>query len=145
MSEIKSIRLPPGLVLTAPDGSALAVDEPGLRARYDGAVLRDVTLTFSVSPTEWRRVDAGGWFNTPPERRGPCFAGGFHDEAPIEIEAALDPDAITLVGMLSDDVYELGAAIRYARVSPEVLKTESWRAREVKQRRGEIKTGFVTM
>lgn len=141
---LDTIRVAPELRLTAPDGQALLAREVRVRVAYDGAVLRDVVLLLELSPEDWDRADAGGWFNAPPDVRSPCFAGGFHDQAPVEVEAALDSDAVTLVALVTEDIWEVGAAIRFARVTPALHRTESWRAQIVKQQRGPLKTGFTT-
>jgi len=138
------IRIAPALQLHAPGGEELQVREVRARIVYDGGALRDVQLWFDVTPEDWARIDAGHWFHLDPEVRGPCFAGGFHDRAPITIEARLGTDQTTLISLVGEGIWEIGAVLYGGELHPAVHQTESWYALVVKQPRGPVSTGFMT-
>lgn len=141
---LEVIRIAPRLQLQAASGP---VDISEVRARivYRGNALGDVQLWFEVTPQDWRRIDAEALFHLAPEQRGPCFAGGFHDEAPITIEARLGTDGLTHMSLVAEDLWEVGGVLRGAKLHPKVHHTESWFALVVKQPRDGLDTGFMTV
>lgn len=140
-----TLKVKSALTLSAPGGETL--DATDVRAAMDfseGGALTGVTLSLSVTPEDWARVDAGAWFGLQPEVRGPTFAHGFHDQAPIEIEARLRPDPLGALAELGGDKWDVAGHLNDGEAVPDVHKTEAWQALHVKQERDGVKTGFST-
>lgn len=139
-----TIRIAPALTLRAPDGSDVEIHDVQATITHLDDQLREVELAFVLRPDVWTRVDAGGWFSMPADARSPCFGGGFAPDKDVEVDARLGTDALTLLALTSDGLWDVGGQIRGARDNPSLHTTEAWLGLVVKQQMGPIKGGFST-
>lgn len=139
-----TIRIAPSIALQAPDGSSIEIVDVSAVITHVDDQLRQVELAFRLAPEVWRRVDAGGWFSMPADARSPCFGGGFDADRDVEVDVRLSSDALTLLALTSDGLWDVGGRIRGARDNPDLHTTEAWLGMVVKQQMGPIKGGFST-
>lgn len=143
-AETHTAKLGPSLVLYPPSGEPLEIQRPALQTTWQGDQLLDAVLVFEVPVATWARIDRENLFHLEPDARGPTFAGGFEPAPEIEIEARLRPQSLPVVAVQAEDEFDAGALLVAAAPGDELIRTESWFAMYVKQRRGPVKTGFQT-
>ena len=143
MSHKERLRIATELMLEPPTGGPLTTRDVTGEVSFDNGAVTAVVCTFCLDWADWQRVDREQLFRLSPEVRGPSFAGGFRQGAPVEIEARLDDASVPLASILGDDEFEIGALL-YPSGPPEFRKTESWLAMFVKQAEGPVKVGFRT-
>lgn len=140
-----TLKVAGALTLTAPDGSDLEARD--VRGEFDtaGGRLWACRLRFTVSPADWARIDAGGWFHMPENVRGPAFADGFADDQPVEIVARARPDALRgLAALGTTDKWDLAAELLEPESAEGLHAVDSWEGLQVTQQRGDVKAGFAT-
>lgn len=143
--DTSTLKVSPSLTLTAPDGSDLEIGS--VRGEFDtaGGRLWACRLRFTVSPEDWARIDAGGWFHMPAEVRGPSFGDGIGAEAPVELVARARPDALKgLAGLGTTDKWDLAAELLEPEKAQGLHAVDSWEGLQVTQEQGEVKAGFAT-
>ena len=139
------LKVAPSLKLRAPNGAPVEIND--VRAEFDtaGGRLWVCRLIFTVSPKNWGRIDSHGWLHMPAEVRGPSFADGFDDDAPVEITARLRADALEpLAAMDTTDKWDLAAELLEPEHATDVHLVDSWEGLTVTQQRGDVKAGFAT-
>ena len=138
------IKVAPSLDLrTSKKGGSLTVREVRLELRgHEQGPPLAAHLHFLLSPADWRVVDRSHLFHLEPEARGPIFAGGFEPSVDIEIEARLSAEVLDEIR--PQDVFLLAGEMVDDAHDGRLRETESWWALNVKQKRGQVKTGFQT-
>lgn len=146
MPQPHRIRPPGSLALRAPDGSTVELTSVLIELIASTDRVTEVRLSGALTGADWARVDAGRWLSMPPAVRGPCFGGDFTTDKPVEVEARLSSDALTLLSLTTDDVQEVEAELLAPTLNPGLHETEAWLGCIVKQHRGPgpLKGGFVT-
>lgn len=145
------------LTLALPDGHTLSVQLIAFMADYVADTLDRVEITFLVDPADYAVIDEQALFNLAPDVRGPNFNMSFSPDAPIEIEARLHPDYLTMLESETESVREMGAFLLHlsrSQVDHPLLSTANWYGLCVKQEQpvppelqrggGSIKMGYST-
>jgi hypothetical protein len=144
MTHTERIKVTPALQLYAPGVVPVQILAVEVALDREEGQISEVLLSFTVSASDWQRIDVGAWFHLTPEGRGPVFAGRLQADQPVELEVRLEAGARAALLVGTVDIFDVGAKIRGGEVEQAWMQTEAWRALYVKQPRGGIKTGFAT-
>jgi hypothetical protein len=125
------------LMMRDENGQSVLLKSPRLRLVAKEGRPHAVSLTFQIAPATYALLESQQTFNLTPEVREDLDGPSFNSENPIEIQAALHPQFLTI---LAPFVANLDAAepflLSLAQTEPSapLLQTSSWYATEVSQR-----------
>ena len=118
------------LRFVAPSGETLETHALDLALERQDGMLREVRLTFIVSPEMYSLIDVSGLFHLPPEARGPG-ADGFEAHGEVQLEVRLDSSLLLAVAAMGADIVEAGPSFAALVEGSPLLETESWEALHV--------------
>ncbi len=124
------------LHLIVEDGEPLTVHLIEVRVAVERDDLERVEMTVMISAEEYARIDAESLLHLTADVRGPGSNRTFRDEAPIEIEARLHPNYLTVLETEAQSVDNIGPyLIELSEQGAEhaLLLNDSWYALRVKQ------------
>ena len=99
----------------------------------DPGPVSDVVLVAELSAEDAERALTSDWMHLSDEHCSPRSGGPWRPDVPVRLEARLSADLLTAASLLGEDVWDVLAEIRFARVLPALHDMSSWYALRLTQ------------
>jgi hypothetical protein len=104
----------------------LTLNDVRARVENESGSVDSLVLLAELSAEDAKRAQQGHWMHLIPERCGPQAGGAWRDSAPVHLEARPATDLLTAASLLSEDVWDVLAEVRFARVLTALHEADSW-------------------
>lgn len=125
-------RVAPDMMLHAGD-ETLTLTEVSARVVQTSALISELVLIAEVSADDAERAQQNHWFHLAPENCSPQAGGAWRPDVPVQLEARLSADLLTAASLLGEDVWDVLAEVRFARMLPALHQESSWFALQLTQ------------